>query len=316
MRTGFIFSLPRAGSTYAQRVLSASPGIVTTPETWLFPALYGIRSGDAPLADFAYDHVRIGLEDVTALLDDGEQAWRDAIRAAAETLFSRFVTPDQLFLEKTPRNSGFSREIIATFPDAPVLFLWRNPLSVIASINRTWGKGRWKAYFYYYDIFAGLRAMIDTARKMQANPNVLCVRYEDLVAQPQETWPRVFAHFGVHYDPAFVAAPPKMLSRMGDQTGQTKYSGTEARSADLWKTGFGGRLRRHWVKRYLESIGEDDLAFMGYDRDALMQGIVRDGDHHWSDAAFIGLAPLYHLIEPRILKGKRGRSGRRAFARR
>ncbi|MEJ2003138.1 MAG: sulfotransferase [Maritimibacter sp.] len=316
MRTGFIFSLPRAGSTYAQRVLSAAPDVITTPETWLFPALMGIRGHDAPLAEFAYDHVRIGLDDILSPLDDGEAAWRASIRAFADTLFAQFAGPDQLFLEKTPRNAVFCGEIIETFPDAPVLFLWRNPLSVVASINRTWGGGRWKAYFYHYDLYAGLETMIRTARAMADRPNVMAVRYEDLVARPDETWPSVFAHFGASYDPAYVAAPPKMVSRMGDQTGQAKYSGTEAGSSELWTTGFGGTWRRRWVARYLDRIGEENLAFMGYDHNALFDGLDARGDRHWSDALFIGAAPTYHWLEPFALKSKTGRNGISRYARR
>ena len=316
MRTGFIFSLPRAGSTYTQRVLSASPRVATTPETWLFPALFGIRHGDSPLADFGYDHVRIGLNDVTALLDNGNEAWRHSIRAAAETLFSRFAAPNQLFLEKTPRNAIFCREILSTFPDSPALFVWRNPLSVIASINRTWGAGKWKTYFYHYDLYSGLRSMIETARDNSENPNIMCVRYEDLVKSPQTIWPTVFEHFGLEYDPAYVAAPPKMLSRMGDQIGQTKYTRTESRSTDLWKTAFGSRHRRRWVNSYLDWIGTEDLAFMGYQKDALIEDIARTGDSHWSDIIMIGAAPLYHCFEPYILRGKFGRLGLNKFARR
>lgn len=316
MRTGFIFSLPRAGSTYTQRVLSASPDIVTTPETWLFPALFGIRYGDAPLADFAYDHVRIGLEDVIGLLENGEQAWNEAIRTSAETFFSNFLEPNQLFLEKTPRNAVFAKDIISTFSDSPVLFLWRNPLAVVASINRTWGSGRWKAYFYHYDLFAGLISMISAARSYKDNQRVMCVRYEDLVAKPDEIWPLIFSHFGASYDPEYISSPPKMVSRMGDQTGQTKYRGTETLSSDLWKSAFGGPVRRNWIARYLERIGDENLSFMGYDREIILQDLDRGGDQHWSDLGFIGLSPLYHLIEPFSFFGKRHRFGIKSFARR
>ncbi|MCR8725874.1 sulfotransferase family protein [Frigidibacter sp. ROC022] len=316
MPIGFIFSLPRSGSTYAQRVLSAAPEIATTPETWLLPALFGIRSGDAPLADFAYDHVRAGLDDVLARLDDGEHAWREALRAAAEKLFSNFVGPGQTFLEKTPRNALFSREIVTTFPDAPVLFLWRNPLSIVASMNRTWGRGRWKAHFYHYDLYLGLPALIATARQFAGHSNVMAVRYEDLVARPEETWPAVFAHFGASYDPAYFQKPPKILSRMGDQTGQARYAGTATQPTGLWKTGFGGELRRRWAARYLAQLGDKNLGFMGYDRGTLLDGLSRDGERHWSDAWFLGTSRLYHLIEPYALSTKAGRTGRHRFARR
>lgn len=316
MRTGFIFSLPRAGSTYTQRVLATSPSIATTPETWLFPALYGIRMGDQPLADFGYDHVRKGLGDILDRLDDGEQAWRSLVRTATNDLFSKFSEPDQLFLEKTPRNAFFCKEIIETFPESPVVFLWRNPLSVVASINRTWGRDKWKAYFYHYDLFVGLKSMIDAARHFSENSRVMIVRYEDLVARPEENWPKLFEHFGASYDPQYIVNPRKLISRMGDRTGQSKYTGTESGSLELWRTGFGGYWRKKWVNEYLEWVGTEDLSFMGYNKDELISGLERKGDHHWTDALYVGASPIYHKIEPYAFKSKSGRFGRRKFARR
>ena len=268
------------------------------------------------MADFGYDHIRIGLGDVLSGLTDGERAWRETVRAAAETLFGKFAEPGQLFLEKTPRNALFCREIIDTFEDAPVMFLWRNPLSVIASINRTWGEGRWKAYFYHYDLFAGLMAMIEAARDLESQPNIILVKYEDLVTRPNETWPTVFAHFGANYDEKYVASPPRLYSRMGDQTGQNKYDSTATQSIDLWKTAFGGTLRQSWAKNYLSQIGQDNLTFMGYNMAELLEGIDRNGDWHWSDPLYQGFAPLYHLVEPYALKSKGRRSGKYRFARR
>ena len=316
MKIGFLFSLPRAGSTYSQRVLSSSPDVITTPETWLFPALYGIRKGDAPIAEFAYDHVRAGLTDVVNLMDDGEAVWRDAIRHFAESFFSPFVDEGQLFLEKTPRNAAFSADLIESFPNAPVLFLWRNPLSVVASINRTWGGGKRKAYFYDYDLRVGLKAMIDSARKYASLPNVKCVRYEDLVSSPDAIWPEIFDHFGATYKADFVNKPRKMLSTMGDQTGQVKYSGTSSDSVLSWQKAFGSGPRRKWAHAYLEYIGEEDLAFMGYDKNELLAGLSHKGDRHWSDAFLISGTPLYHRLEPYALKTKSGRNGNTKFARR
>jgi hypothetical protein len=303
MRLGFIFSLPRAGSTYVQRVLSGAPGIVTTPEPWLMPALFGIRSGRAPIADFAYDHVRIGLADTLERLPEGEIAWDRAIAAMTESLYRAFCRDEgDLFLDKTPRNAVFAGEILQAFPEARILFLWRNPLAVTHSINQTWGGGRWKAYFYEYDLRVGMPAMVDAAQRFGAEERVMTIRYEDLVSAPDTHWPRVFAHFGVPHTPEAVTAPPKLISAMGDRTGQKKYAGTSAASVASWKAGFGNRLRRGWAQRYLGEFAAD-LRAMGYDPDAIAADL-QPGPGHPSDIAYLGLARLYHLIELHALQGK------------
>lgn len=301
MKLGFIFSLPRAGSTYTQRVLSASDQVATTSEPWLLPPLMSIRHGDQPYAQWGYDHARIGIEDMLSKLDDPEAAWRGAVRAASEAVFSRFATPGQTYIDKTPRNAEFAREIMATFPDARFLFLWRNPLSVVKSINQTWGDGHWKAYFYEYDLRKGLNSLVEAYRQSAGDNRVLAVRYEDLVAAPELHWPRIFDHFGVDYDPQFAKSPPKLIGRMGDVTGQEKFAGTSATSVDDWPSAFGSVLRRRWARRYLEELGQERLGIMGYDKTALL-GQLKTAPRHfdWTDYLYLPLTPLYHRISPYV----------------
>lgn len=308
-RLGFIFSLPRAGSTYVQRVLSSADAINTIPEPWLMPALFGILNGQAPVAEFAYDHVRIGLNDTLDRLPNGQEIWHKSIAAMTRSLYGEFAADGEMFIDKTPRNAVFCEEIMQVFEDARFLFLWRNPLSVVSSINRTWGAGHWKAYFYEYDLYKGLQSMVQGYQAHYDDPRVAAFRYEDLVTDPETYWPQVFSHFGLEYNEAGVKAPPKMISTMGDQSGQQAYSQTSVSSIDLWKRGFGNGLRRRWVYRYLDSIGDEALETMGYDRQELENGITgANGDWKLSDYFYLPLSPAYHVLEPYVLRSKRFRA--------
>lgn len=317
MKLGFIFSLPRAGSTYTQRVLSAATGVRTTSEPWLMPALLGIRYGTAPHADFAYDHVRKGLDGMLKSLPDPEGAWRHAVRAMAEDIYGNFAGPDELFIDKTPRNAVFAKEIIQTFPEARCLFLWRNPLSVANSINETWGGGHWKTYFYEYDLYAGLESLVATWQAAKANPNIKAIRYEDLVRSPDTHWPEVFAHFGLEYRAEYVARPPKIAVAMGDQSGQAKYSETSSASVDSWEKGFDTELRKRWARKYLRHIGAERLAVMGYELDELLARLeAAPSRFRASDLPRILLSPAYHRLDTYILRDNwLGRHSRR-FSRR
>ena len=301
MKTGFIFSLPRAGSTYVQRVLSGSDAVATTSEPWLLPALMGIRYGRQPYAEWGYDHARIGLDDILGNLEHPEEAWQDAMRAACETLFSHFARPDQIFIDKTPRSAEFASKIVNTFPNGRFLFLWRNPLSVVKSINSTWGNGHWKAYFYEYDLVKGLSALIETYSDFKDDPRIMAIRYEDLVAKPEIHWPRVFEHFGVDYEVGLVARPPKLVSRMGDITGQEKFTGTSSSSIDDWPTSFGSSIRRRWARRYLEGLGEESLNRMGYNMSELLDRLQR-APRKWdpTDYFYITLSAVYHRVHPHV----------------
>jgi len=315
MNLGFIFSLPRAGSTYTLRVLSAGKGIRTSSEPWLMPALLGIRSGRQPFAEFHYDHVRIGLDALLTETGAGEEAWREGVRAMATTLYSHLAGPDDTFIDKTPRNSLFTREIIETFPDAPCLFLWRNPLSVIHSMNETWGKGRWKAYFYEIDLLDGLKHMVDTYALVRDRPNVLAVRYEDLVADPDAAWPKIFAHFGSEFDPAYAKNPPRLNVRMGDQSGQKKYAQTSAASVASWLEGIDTPIRKGWVRRYLHELGAERLATMGYELDELLAQLSEAKQHfRASDIPLIWLSRAYHKCSPFVWSARRKARADRSFS--
>lgn len=314
-KCGFIFSLPRSGSTYVQRVLSGAPEVATMPEPWLMPALMGIRYGRAPAADFAYDHVRAGLDDILNSREDGEAVWARSVRAMAEEFYSNFAETNQICIDKTPRNAAFASQIARCLPDAPMLFLWRNPLAVVHSINETWGQGKWKAYFYEYDLRVGLPGMIQAWDELQSRPNVMAVKYEDLAAEPETHWPAIFDHFGATYDAALVAAPPRLMSRMGDRTGQEKYDGTSSASIVTWETGFGSRIRKHWARQYLRELGHNALAKMGYSLEDIEHALSRSvGRSRISDYGYIPMSRLYHKVDPYLLREKLRRDGPKTFA--
>ena len=306
MKTGFIFSLPRSGSTYTQRVLSLAPGVSTTAEPWLLPALFGIRAGEAPVAAFAYDHVRAALEELLPEIAEGETVWRRAIAGFAHEIYQAAAEPGaELFIDKTPRNHVFAREIMEAFPESPCLFLWRNPLAVVASINATWGGGRWKAYFYKYDLFDGLFALIDAWQATRGRSNVMAMRYEDLVAEPEVHWPRVFDHFGQQFDVSYLQNIPDIKGVMGDKTGVARYKNSSTASLDSWSSSFGSPVRQWWAKRYLEKIGEERLELMGYDYQELIEKLHRgSGPATWSDLFLMPAGHIYHFVEPALWRSR------------
>lgn len=71
----FLFSLPRSGSTLAQRMLAAHPAVATVTEPWiLLPFLYA-RKEEGVYAEYRHDHLRpILLETVLA-----EPAWQKSL---------------------------------------------------------------------------------------------------------------------------------------------------------------------------------------------------------------------------------------------
>ena len=76
-------------------------------------------------------------------LPDGEDDYWSALRGFALELYAKAAEPDAThFLDKTPRYHYIAPELFRLFPDAKVVFLWRNPLAVVASIVETWTQGQ------------------------------------------------------------------------------------------------------------------------------------------------------------------------------
>ena len=160
----FLLSLPRSGSTLLQRMLATHPAIATGPEpTFLLPLLH-IDATDGVAAIYDQRYTSQAVEDFMASTPRGSQTFDEMVRAAATTVYVR-ASPrgTRYFLDKTPKYHIIVEDILRIFPDSPAIVLWRNPLSVIASLMSTWGggDGRWILHHFRLDLYRGLPALID-----------------------------------------------------------------------------------------------------------------------------------------------------------
>lgn len=267
----FLLSLPRSGSTLAQRILAAHGPIATASEPWiLLPYLYTLRKGGT-YAEYNHGSLVEAIEDFCDVLPAGREDYLAEIRELALRLYGK-ASPDgaRYFLDKTPRYHLISEEIVATFPEAKFVVLWRNPLAVVASIMETWSGGRWNLYRFKVDLFDGIENLVSTSRRH--GNNIHTIRYEDLVTNPTETWEGVFRYLDFAFEPSTMEqfSGIKLPGRMGDATGVEKYARISGDSLEGWKRTLNNPFRKAWCRRYLRWIGRDRLALMGYDLDALL----------------------------------------------
>ena len=120
------------------------------------------------------------------------------------------------------------------FPEAKFVFLWRNPLSIAASIIDTWHGGKLYVTANREDLFVGLPRLVETYAANRAN--VHAVRFEDLVGGDRRNWQQLMGYLGIEFDPGALAGLPmsRCTARMGDPTGDRRYS---ALSADPGRSG-------------------------------------------------------------------------------
>jgi len=271
----FIFSLPRAGSTLLQRLLSLHELIDTGAEPWLaLPVFFGLTDQGV---NSIYGH-RVLSNAITGYADSLPGGRDDYYKSAAKflnDLYDRGSSENACyFIDKTPRYHLIVDEIISAFPEAKIIFLWRNPLAITSSMIKTWGKGQWNLYMFYVDLYSGIHSLVNACNRYE---NKLSVKYEDLVRDPDYEMKRIMDYLELEYDcnmiDKFKDAETIDAPGRGDPTGQYLYKNVTDKSTGKWKEIMSNPYRKAWGKRYLNWIGRDRLSVMGYDLDELLDGI-------------------------------------------
>jgi len=271
MKPLFIFSLPRAGSTLLQRVLSADSRISTVAEPWfLLPMVYPLIETGVE-AEYSHYLTNFALNDFISELGEGVDSYYAAVREAAMCLYDKSADNQAVyFIDKTPRYSLISDHIVDIFPEGKFIVLWRNPLSVISSLIETFGKGKWVMSHFKPDLYLGILNLIETYTNNQSK--CMAIKYEDLISEPEKNLQSIASYLEIPLDRVCLSSfsGVSFQGRLGDPSGIKTYKSLDKQPIDKWKSVINTPLRKWWCKRYLRWLGKDNLAKMGYDLEALL----------------------------------------------
>lgn len=266
----FVFSLPRSGSTLLQRSIAAHPRISTAAEPWLLlPLTYALRR-EGSYAEYSHFSASNAMTQFVANMPGGRGAYNEELRRFVEGVYSRYAKRnDRYFLDKTPRYHLIVDEIMELFPNAKFVFLWRNPLAVIASALHTFGKGKWRLHYYRIDFFKGFERL--HSGYMKHRDRVHNVNYESFLCNPETETARLFDYLGLQQDTPDPDGFSKvrLAGTLGDPTGTQDYTSLSKEPLEKWKASLCNPVRRAWSRRYLDWIGPQRLADIGYDYGAL-----------------------------------------------
>lgn len=272
-----LLSLPRSGSTLVQRVLGSYEEVATASEPWLLlPLLLPLRD-DVPAAGGWQPRIHEALSDFSLTLPDGVGSYERSVGDAARAIYAEAAAGAPYYLDKTPPYFLVIDEIVRTLPEARLVILWRNPLAVLASVVETFCGGRWRPQDYPTSLFGGLERLVDGARRH--GERILTVRYEDLVGGEEAEWRRLTDFLGLEFDPASLVrfSTVHLDGAMGDPVGTKAYAKLESAPTEKWRKTISNPLRRAWARRYLEWIGAERLATMGYDHEQLLAELSTAG---------------------------------------
>ena len=267
MKPIFILSLPRAGSTWLQRIVSSARMVATASEPWLLlcPLMPLIQEGHTR-SHIGMDHIHIAMEEVFERLPDGRASYYAATRMFADKLYQGLAGESGCshFVDKTPRYHFIAQDIHRMYPNAKFIYLWRNPLAVAGSIYETWNNPRTGISRSHVDLFLGLRNLI-AAHKAFAD-SVLTIRYEDLVTEPDRVMPKISDYLEIDVQLDVLAYYENLTTqgKMGDPLAHQNQDKAEKERLNSWTRTLRPLMRRRWAKRYLKWVGEEAMSYMGY----------------------------------------------------
>ena len=190
----FIVSMPRAGSTLVEQVLSSHSGVYGAGELHDFSAALAdvVGAGDAPLLRFLANPDSVTLDRI------GQNYIARVTRRTA----AAYV------VDKQPANFMHLGLIHMALPNAKIVHVHRNPVDTCVScfskhftagLHHTYDLGELGRYYRaYHALMAHWRSVLP------ANV-MLDVRYEDLVGDLEGQARRLLAHCGLPWDDAVLA---------------------------------------------------------------------------------------------------------------
>jgi hypothetical protein len=222
------------------------------------------------MAEYVHPLMVTAIEDFYQELPAGVEDYRQEARDFALHLYEKAADPGaRFFLDKSPYHLA-ANEVMNMFPDGKFIFLWRNPLSVIASIITTWEHVRWHPTMFRSDLFIGVPRMVSAF--LDNSSRAYSVKFEDLVADQQAGWEPLMDYLNIPFDPETLQRFSKveLHGRMGDPTGVKQYTTLSTEPTQKWRGVLANPLRRAWCRRYLRYLGSSRLAVMGYDIEQLI----------------------------------------------
>ena len=265
----FLFSLPRSGSTWVQRILNGHPEIDTVAEPWILLPFADplLEKGSETIANSYV--LRQAVREFCEALPEGRATYFREVGDMARRLYEQVSGGDKrYFLDKTPRYHLIQEEIFQMFPDAKFIYLWRNPLANASSIVEGWGHGEWRVFRFDVDLYLGIENLAKAYA--QHRDHSLSLNYEDLIADPQKGVDQICSYLEIEPSASMLENQDKKNygGSLGAQQILTKSESAE--NKNKWLKTYCNPLRRAWARNYLEWIGQERLQLMGYDKDEIL----------------------------------------------
>jgi hypothetical protein len=268
----FIIGAPRSGTTMLERMLASHSMIQGGPEPHLLTPLAHLGPW-ANVDKAPYDHIlaaeaqRMFIEQ----LPRKEQDYWDACRAYCDVLYTRYAAANggkPICLDKTPAYALILPFMMNVFPDAKYVVITRHPLAMFSSFANSFFDGDYaRAHEYNPIILRYVPALANFLRQQEVP--FLHVRYEDLVAGPEEYFDRICRYLGVPFEQGAVDygknkdAHPQ--GGLGDPIGVHQHTRPKTGSVKKWARELAAEpAKLKLMRTIIAQVDPEDLQVMGY----------------------------------------------------
>ncbi len=195
-RVVFVGGLHRSGTTPLARWLADHPDISGLSDTGVYEDEGQHLQSVYPIAGAHGGPGRFTLDPAARLTEGSPLVTADAAQRLIDAWLPFWDTSKAVLLEKSPPNLIRMRFLRALFPKARFIVVMRHPIAV-AIATRKWRRVTLDALLRYW--LAGHANLVEDARRVG---DVALVRYEDLVAAPEDELDRLFAFLSLAPHPA------------------------------------------------------------------------------------------------------------------
>jgi VanZ family protein len=300
----FIIGVPRSGTTLLRVLLDSHSRILALPETPWLSGAYGeqvsLRHLVQDVADGPYGAARnvAGVERGHAFAAGAaflEYLFKPALEARGKSVVAF----------KTPSDIPYLDFLVDLLPDAFYIHITRDGRDV--AMSQLAKKGSFfldlRGYrgLSYANVFRRWVEWETRARDILRRPglNVLHMRYEDLIAQPEREMRRLLASIGLPFEPAMLDYAQKEHDYPVWEAGSTdvaRQGGLSASSIGKWRGQAPSAEMLHTLMRY-----DSFLVDLGYPTSGLRPGPVqrlRMAGYAIVQPAIEALYPLQRRLRP------------------
>ena len=209
----FVMGLPRSGSTLLSRILNASPDVVSINDLYYVQYAQSLNAFSGPVEDQDCERLidqilevvntrssknndfigqfEVSQSDIQKIRSDvmqeqysGKLQWNEILDSTLTRVAE--TSGKTRWADKTPQNYFHFESLLEEFPEAKFIFLLRNPQAILSSFKFASGEGHDKRRYHPITYAMYWRSAARAYLSLKHHPNVMLVKYEDLLSRQEE----------------------------------------------------------------------------------------------------------------------------------